>query len=160
MTSPTRSDVNRRRGSRFPSAPHRKRGRRGDQLTLAAAYRDSLYVIRSQRGIDYGENLDPVIQEAEDLSQPLGVVWTNGLQAYREVERDHRAVVHKERYVSPDGVHINQDECLFSLVHRGSGSSAARRTNGDRGSGGATSTSTIRCCGCTGKLRSGSSRRC
>ena len=32
------------------------------------------------------------------------------------MERDHRTVVHKERYVSPDGVHINQAECLFSLV--------------------------------------------
>jgi hypothetical protein len=29
---------------------------------------------------------------------------------------DHRTVVHKERYVSPEGVHINQAECLFSLV--------------------------------------------
>ena len=51
-----------------------------------------------------------------DLSQRLGEVWTDGLQAYREMERDHRTVVHKERYVSPDGVHINQAECLFSLV--------------------------------------------
>jgi len=25
-------------------------------------------------------------------------------------------VVHKERYVSPEGVHTNQAECLFSLV--------------------------------------------
>jgi len=29
---------------------------------------------------------------------------------------DHRTVAHKERYVSPEGVHINQAECLFSLV--------------------------------------------
>jgi hypothetical protein len=29
---------------------------------------------------------------------------------------DHRTVVHKETYVSPEGVHINQAECLFSLV--------------------------------------------
>jgi len=57
-----------------------------------------------------------VIQEAEDLSQRLGEVWTDGLQAYREMDHDHRTVVHKERYVSPDGVHINQAECLFSLV--------------------------------------------
>ncbi len=57
-----------------------------------------------------------MIQEAEDLSQRLGEVWTDGLQACREMDRDHRTVVHKETYVSPDGVHINQAECLFSLV--------------------------------------------
>ena len=73
-------------------------------------------MIRGQRGIDYGEDLEPVIQEAEDLSQPLGEVWTDDLQAYCEMERDYRTVVHKEQYVSPDGVHINQAECLFSLV--------------------------------------------
>jgi hypothetical protein len=33
------------------------------------------------------------------------------------MEYDHRTVVHKERYVSPDGVHINQVECLWSLLH-------------------------------------------
>jgi len=54
--------------------------------------------------------------EAEDLSQPLGEVWTNGLQAYRQMEFDHKIVVHDETYVSPEGVHINQVECLFSLV--------------------------------------------
>ena len=32
------------------------------------------------------------------------------------MERDHRTVVHIERYVSPEGVHINQAECLFSLI--------------------------------------------
>jgi hypothetical protein len=32
------------------------------------------------------------------------------------MDHDHRTVVHKETYVSPDGVHINQAECLFSLV--------------------------------------------
>jgi len=32
------------------------------------------------------------------------------------MDSDHRTVVHKDRYVSPDGVHITQAECLFSLV--------------------------------------------
>jgi hypothetical protein len=32
------------------------------------------------------------------------------------MERDHRYVVHDERYVSDDGVHMNQAECLWSLV--------------------------------------------
>jgi len=64
----------------------------------------------------YSDDLEPVVQEAEDLSQPLREVWTDGLQAYREMERDHQTVVHKERYVSPEGVHINQAECLISLA--------------------------------------------
>ncbi|GAB7121191.1 MULTISPECIES: IS1595-like element ISNpa1 family transposase [Natrialbaceae] len=106
----------RSRGGSSQSGRSRWRGRHGDQLTLVAACRDSLRVIRGQRGIDYKGDLEPVIQETEDLSQPLGEVWTDGLQAYREMDRDHRTVVHKERYVSPDGVHINQAECLFSLA--------------------------------------------
>ncbi len=106
----------RSRGGSSQTGRSRWRGRHGDQLTLVAACRDSLRVIRGQLGIDFSGDLEPVIQEAEDLSQPLGEVWTDGLQAYREMERDHRTVVHKERYVSSDGVHINQAECLFSLV--------------------------------------------
>ena len=104
------------RGGSSQTGRSRWRGRHGDQLTLVVACRDSLRVIREQQGIDFGGNLDPVIQEAEDLSQRLGEVWTDGLQAYREMERDYRTVVHKERHVSPEGVHINQAECLFSLV--------------------------------------------
>ena len=57
-----------------------------------------------------------MIQEAADLFQPLGEVWTDGLRVYRETEYNHRTVVHKERYVSPDGFHIDQTERLFSLV--------------------------------------------
>ena len=33
------------------------------------------------------------------------------------MEYDHRTVIHEERYVSPDGVHINQVECRWSLLH-------------------------------------------
>jgi transposase-like protein len=106
----------RSRGGSSRTGRSRWRGRHSDQITLVAACRDSLRVIRGQRGIDYQGDLEPVIQEAEDLSQPLGEVWTDGLQAYREMDFDHRTVVHKERYVSPEGVHINQAECLFSLV--------------------------------------------
>ena len=57
-----------------------------------------------------------MIQETADLSQRLGEVWTDSLQAYREIEYNHRTVVHKERYVSPDGFYINQTERLFPLV--------------------------------------------
>ncbi|WP_254544872.1 IS1595-like element ISHrub1 family transposase [Halomarina pelagica] len=107
----------RARGGSSRTGRTRWQGRHGDQLTLVAACRDELTVIRAKKGIRYEGDLGPVIEEAEDLSQPLGEVWTDGLQAYRWMEYDHRTVVHKERYVSPDGVHINQVECLWSLLH-------------------------------------------
>jgi len=106
----------RHRGGSSRSGRTRWKGRHGDQLTLVAACRDVLRVIRGQLGIQYETDLEPVMLEAEDLSQPLGEVWTDGLQAYRQMEFDHRIVVHDETYVSPEGVHINQVECLFSVV--------------------------------------------
>jgi len=69
----------RSRGGSSQRGRSRWRGRHGDQLTLVAACRDSLRVIRGQLGIDFSGDLEPVIQEAEDLSQPLGEVWTDGL---------------------------------------------------------------------------------
>ena len=53
------------------------------------------------------------------LSRPLGEVWTDGLPASREMEHDHRYVVHDEGYVSEEGVHTNQAECLWSLLQPG-----------------------------------------
>jgi hypothetical protein len=32
------------------------------------------------------------------------------------MEHDHKIVIHDETYVSSEGIHINQVECLFSLV--------------------------------------------
>ena len=106
----------RHRGGSSHTGRSRWRGRHGDQLTLVAACRDVLRVIRGQLGINYDTDLEPVLDETEDLSQPLGEVWTDGLQAYRRMEHDHKIVVHDETYVSPEGVHNNQVECLFSLV--------------------------------------------
>jgi len=106
----------RHRGGSSRSGRSRWNGRHGDQVTLVAACRDVLRVIRGQLGIQYETDLEPVMRETEDLSQPLGEVWTDGLQAYRRMEFDHKIVVHDETYVSPEGVHINQVECLFSLV--------------------------------------------
>ena len=34
---------------------------------------------------------------------------------YRGMEHDHRYVVHDDGYVSDEGVHTNQAECLWSL---------------------------------------------
>ena len=46
----------------------------------------------------------------------LGEVWTDGLPAYQGMGYDHRYVIHDEGYVSEDGVHTNQAECLWSLL--------------------------------------------
>ena len=106
----------RHRGGSSRSGRTRWKGRHGDQLTLVAACRDSLRVIRGKLGIAYDTDLEPVMEETADLSQPLGEVWTDGLQAYRRMEHDHKIVIHDETYVSSEGIHINQVECLFSLV--------------------------------------------
>jgi len=78
------------------------RGHQRDELTLVAACRDVLRVVSAQEGSDYEDDIGPVIEEADDLSQWLGKVWTGGLPAYRGMEHDHRYVVHDEEYVSED----------------------------------------------------------
>ena len=106
----------RHRGGASQSGQSRWRARHGDQVMLVAACRNERQVIRGKHGIDYSGDLDPMILEAEDLSQLLRDIWTDGLQAYREMEYNLRLVVHEETYVSSEDVHINQAECLFSLV--------------------------------------------
>ena len=91
-------------------------GEKGDELTLVAACRDVLRVISAQEGTKYDEELGPVIRETNDPSQPLGEVWTDELPAYQAMKHDHRTVCHDDRYVSEDGVHTNQAECLWSLL--------------------------------------------
>lgn len=76
-------------------------------------------MVSAEEGTDYEENLAPVIEEVDDLSQQLGVVWADGLPAYQGMDHDHRTVIHDEPYVSPDGVDTNQAECLWSLVEPG-----------------------------------------
>ena len=41
-----------------------------------------LRVVSAQEGGDYEDDLEPIIEEGDDLSQPLGKVWTDGLPAY------------------------------------------------------------------------------
>jgi hypothetical protein len=91
-------------------------GEQGDELTLVAACRDVLRVVSTEEGSKYDENLGTVIEEVGDLSQPLGEVWTDELPAYQGLEHDHCTVTHDEEYVSADGVHTNQAECLWSLL--------------------------------------------
>ena len=75
-----------------------------------------LRIVSAEEGSAYDENLGPVIKEAADLSQPLGEVWTDERPAYQGMNHDHRTVVHDDEYVSAEGVHTNQVECLWSLV--------------------------------------------
>jgi len=91
-------------------------GEQGDEMVLVAACRDVLRVVSAQEGTDYEEDLAPVIEEADDLSQPLGEVRTDGLPAYQGMDHDHRTVIHDDGYVSEEGVHTNQAECLWSLL--------------------------------------------
>ena len=85
-------------------------------MTLVAACRDVLRIVSAEEGTDYDEELSPVIEEVDDLSQPLGEVWTDELPAYQAMDHDHQTVLHNEEYVSEDGVHTNQAECLWSLL--------------------------------------------
>jgi hypothetical protein len=56
--------------------------------------------------VDWAERAFP----SDELRERLGEVWMDGLQAYREMDSDHQTVIHNERYVAADGVHINQAE--------------------------------------------------
>jgi ribosomal protein S27AE len=91
-------------------------GEQGDELTLVAGCRDDLRVVSAEEGTRYDEELGPVIEEVDDLSQPLGEVWTDELPAYQAMDHDHQTVCHDDEYVTDDGVTTNQVECLWSLI--------------------------------------------
>jgi hypothetical protein len=91
-------------------------GEQGDEMTHVAARRDVLRVVSAEEGSKFEDEFNPVIEEAEDLSQQLGEVWTDEYPPYQQLERDHRTVVHDENYVSEAGVHTNQAGCLWSLL--------------------------------------------
>jgi hypothetical protein len=57
-------------------------GEQGDELTLVAGCRDDLRVVSAEEGTRYDDELGPVIEAVNDLSQPLGEVWTDELPAY------------------------------------------------------------------------------
>ena len=44
-----------------------------------------LRVVSAAEGTDYDEDLAPVIEEAGDLSQRLGEVWSDGLPAFQDM---------------------------------------------------------------------------
>jgi len=112
---PPRRGLN-RAGSNSKPGRSRWNGDPGDDLTLIGACRDVLRVVSVEEGVDYDEELGPVLEEAQDLSQSLGEVWTDEFPAYQAMEHDRKVVVHDEEYVTDEGVHTNQVECLWSLI--------------------------------------------
>ena len=89
----------------------------GDTMTLIGACRDVLRVIRAEPGAQ-PEDLKPALDEVEILSGELDEVWHDGWRGYAPfVYENEQTVVHSEEFVTDEGVHINQVECLWSLVN-------------------------------------------
>ena len=113
--SPPRDGLS-RAGSGEPGRS-RWEGAPGDKLTLVAASRDVLRVIRAERGAESKE-LKPAIDEIEILSGELDEAWHDEWRGYAPlVYENEQTVVHTEEFVTDDGVHINQIECLWSLLN-------------------------------------------
>ena len=92
-------------------------GTPGDTMTLIGACRDVLRVIRAEPGAQ-PEELRPAADEIEILSRKLDEVWHDGWRGYAPlVFETEQTVVHSEGFVTNDGAHINQVECLWSLVN-------------------------------------------
>jgi hypothetical protein len=84
-------------------------------MTIIGACRDALRVIRAEQGVSPAE-LRPALDEVEILSEKLGEVCHDGWRGYTPfVYENEQTVVHSEEFVTDDGVHINQIECLWSL---------------------------------------------
>jgi hypothetical protein len=73
-------------------------------------------VIRGLEGSKYEDELERVLGETDDLSQEMGEVWSDGHRAYLAMEHEHKTVVHDDEFVTEDGVHTNQVECLWSVT--------------------------------------------
>ena len=92
--------------SRWEGAP-------GDTLTLVGAYRDTP---RAERGAKSDE-LRQTLDEVEILSGKIGELYHDGWRGHAPlVYEDEKVVPHSEKFVIDDGIHVNQVECLWSLV--------------------------------------------
>jgi len=95
--------------SRWEGAP-------GDTMTLVGACRETLRVIRAERGAQ-PEELKQTLDEVEILSGKINELWHDGWRGYAPlVYETERIVPHSETFVTDDGVHVNQVECLWSLI--------------------------------------------
>ncbi len=81
-------------------------------MTLVGACRDVLRVVRAEDGTEADE-LKPAIDEIEVLSGELEEVWHDEWRGYSPLVYEHEeTVVHTDEFVTDEGVHINQVECL------------------------------------------------
>lgn len=110
---PPRDGLSRHRSG--PPGRSRWEGAPGDTMTVVAARRDVLCVIQAHPGQSHDE-LKPVLEETASLSQTLGEVWRDEYSGYDPLDYNYRTVKHAEEFVTDDGVHINQVECLWSLL--------------------------------------------
>jgi transposase-like protein len=105
------------RGGSGEGGRSRWEGAPGDTMTIIGACRDTLRVLRAEPGAQ-PEELKPALDEVEILSGELDEVWHDGWRGYAPFVYDNeQTVVHSEEFVTDDGVHINQVECLWSLVN-------------------------------------------
>jgi hypothetical protein len=86
-------------------------------MTLVGACRDTLRVIRAESGVKPDE-LRQTLDKVEILSGKIDELWHDGWCGYAPLVSDNEKVVpHSEEFVTDEGVHVNQVECLWSLVN-------------------------------------------
>jgi hypothetical protein len=86
-------------------------------MTLVEACRDTLRVIRAERGANPDE-LRQTLDEGEMLSGKIDELWHEGWRGYAPFVYDtEKVVLHSEEFVTDEGVHVNQVECLWSVVN-------------------------------------------
>jgi transposase-like protein len=105
------------RGGSGEGGRSRWEGAPGDTMTIIGACRDTPRVLRAEPGAQ-PEEFKPALDEVEILSGELDEVWHDGWRGYAPFVYDNeQTIVHSEEFVTDDGVHINQVECLWSLVN-------------------------------------------
>lgn len=73
-------------------------------------------MIRAEHG-SKAADLKPTLDEIEILSSKIDELWHDEWSGYAPLVYEHeQTVVHTDEFVTEDGVHINQIECLWSLI--------------------------------------------
>ena len=112
--SPPRDGLS--RGGSGEPGRSRWEGAPGDTMTLVGACRDTLRVLRAEDGAKPDE-LRQTLDEVEILSGKIEELWHDGWHGYVPLVYENEKVVpHSEESVTDNGVHVNQVECLWSLV--------------------------------------------
>ncbi len=86
-------------------------------MTLFGDCRDTLRVIRAERDAKPNE-LRQTLDEEEILSGKIDELWYDGWHGYAPLVYDNEKIVpHSDEFATGEGVHVNQVECLWSLVN-------------------------------------------